>query len=262
MTPPEGTLAHELHALACELAVAAGEQAKAAGLPTAVATMTKSTSTDMVTVADRAAEALIVAGLDRARPADAIVGEEGTDRTGTSGIVWHLDPIDGTTNYVYGLPSWCTSVAAADADGVVAGAVYVPVTGELFAARRGGGATLDGKPITCRTTKEVALALVATGFGYTPERRGAQAAVAAGLLPRVRDIRRLGSAAIDLCYVAAGRFDAYYEDHLNQWDIAAGALIAMEAGCRVTIEPIEGDGLRVVASTAGVFDDLVGLLGR
>jgi myo-inositol-1(or 4)-monophosphatase len=184
-----------------------------------------------VTVHDREAERIVVEGIEAARPDDAIVGEEGTDRLGASGISWYVDPIDGTTNFVYDLPAWSTSVAAGDADGMLVGAVYVPPIGELFAAAAGRGATLDGRPITHSGRRELALALVATGFSYVPSRRRQQAAVVEGLIGEVRDLRRFGSAAIDLCYVAAGRFDAYYETGLKRWDMAAGELIAREAGC-------------------------------
>jgi myo-inositol-1(or 4)-monophosphatase len=222
----------ELAELACRLAVEAGDQARAGQVATTLETSTKSTATDLVTLHDRAAEATIVAGLTAARPGDAIVGEEGTARPGTSGITWFLDPIDGTTNFVYGLPHWATSVAAADAEGPLVGAVYAPVLGELYSASRGGGATLDGRPIRCSDRQDLALALVATGFSYVPSVRVEQLGVLAGVIGDVRDIRRLGSAAIDLCHVACGRVDAYYEAGLNPWDAAAGELIAREAGCR------------------------------
>ncbi len=233
MTP--APVADELRDLACRLAVEAGDGALAGrrGAEAAVPALgTKSSATDLVTVHDRAAEALIVAGLHAARPADAIVGEEGTDRAGSSGVSWFVDPIDGTTNFVYDLPPWSTSIAVGDADGMIAGAVYCPVLGELFAASRGGGATLNGRPIRCSDRADLGLALVATGFAYDAGRRREQAAVVGDLIAHVRDIRRLGSAAIDLCYVAAGRYDAYFETGLNPWDAAAGELIAREAGCR------------------------------
>lgn len=235
----------ELRGLACRLAVTAGDlaaagrhtdldgaAADAAGGRSALAATTKSSATDVVTRHDRAAEESIVAGLAATRGDDAIVGEEGTDRHGSSGISWYIDPIDGTTNFLYGMPLWSTSVAAADGDGALAGAVYVPATGELFAAARGDGATRNGVPIRASAEDDVALTLVCTGFGYTPERRALQAMRLASIAPRVRDLRRTGSAAIDLCYTAAGFFDAYYEEHLNSWDMAAGELIAREAGCR------------------------------
>ena len=199
---------------------------------TSMTAATKSSRTDVVTLHDRAAEATIVAALTARRPDDAIIGEEGTERPGTSGLSWYLDPIDGTTNFLYGLPLWSTSVGVADDEGAVAGAVFVPVTGELFAAARGGGATRNGDPIAASAETDVSLALVATGFGYLPSRRAEQAQRLAAMIHNVRDIRRGGSAALDLCYTAAGMVDAYFEDGLNSWDVAAGELIAREAGCR------------------------------
>jgi myo-inositol-1(or 4)-monophosphatase len=221
----------ELLAVASRLAVAAGDAALAGRRGAVLEPGTKSTATDLVTLFDKAAEATIVEGLAAARPADGIVGEEGTRRPGSSGVEWYVDPIDGTTNFVYDLPLWSTSVAAADAAGMLVGAVYAPALGELFTATRGGGAALNGQPIAASDRADLALALVATGFAYAAERRRAQARVLAHLIGDVRDIRRLGSAALDLCYVAAGRFDAYYETGLNPWDSAAGELIAVEAGC-------------------------------
>lgn len=197
-------------------------------------TTTKSSPTDPVTEADRAAEQTIVDGILQARPDDGIVGEEGSERTGTSGLDWFIDPIDGTTNYVYGIPAYSVSVAVGHGRDMVAGAVYNPVGDELFAARRGGGATLNGQPIEVSKPDDLASALVATGFGYRAERRRVQAAVMAELLPEIRDIRRMGSAALDLCAVACGRVDAYYEIGLNVWDFAAGVLVAEEAGALCT----------------------------
>jgi myo-inositol-1(or 4)-monophosphatase len=246
--------------LACRAARAGGERA-AEGRRGGLQVTTKSSITDLVTVHDRAAEAAIVATLTAARPDDAIVGEEGTNRPGPSGVAWYLDPIDGTTNFVYDVPAWATSVGAGDADGMLVGAVYVPVLDELFAAARGRGATLNGRPIRCSDTDELALALVATGFGYTPERRHRQAAIVTELVASIRDIRRLGAAALDLCYVAAGRFDAYFEEHLNIWDIAAGELIAREAGCR-TGDFAGGPATpaQIAVAAPGVFDRLVDAL--
>ena len=195
---------------------------------------TKSSATDMVTEMDRAAEARIVEGLLGARPDDGMVGEEGTDRVGTSGVRWIVDPLDGTTNYLYGLPGFGVSIAAEVAGEVVAGVVADVVRGELFAATLGGGATRDGAPIRPSACAELPVALVATGFSYDAERRRRQAAVLVEVLPQIRDIRRFGAAAVDLCSVACGRVDAYYEKGLAPWDLAAGALIAAEAGAVVT----------------------------
>ncbi len=195
---------------------------------------TKSSSTDMVTEYDRLSEQLIVERLQTARPHDGIVGEEGSDRHGTSGIDWLVDPIDGTTNFLYGLPGYGVSIAARDPEGGLVGVVAVPSTAELFAARRGGGAFCNGAAIRCSQTDGLGRALVATGFSYDPARRRRQGARIAALLDQIRDIRRLGAAAPDLCYAASGRVDAYFEEFLNPWDLAAGEVIALEAGCRVS----------------------------
>jgi myo-inositol-1(or 4)-monophosphatase len=256
-----GDLVDELVTVACRLAVEGGDRAMTGRGGRPLDITTKSTATDLVTVLDRAAEETIVAGLADLRPTDAILGEEGTHRDGTSGVSWFVDPIDGTTNFVYGIPQWATSVAAGDADGTLAGAVYVPAMGELFAAGRGRGASLNGAPITCSGRTDVSLALVATGFSYRPAERRRQAAVVEHLIGSVRDIRRIGSAAIDLCYAACGRVDAYYEAGLNPWDVTAGELIAREAGCRsgdFDGGPPSAD--RLLVATPAIFDELVRLL--
>jgi len=252
----------ELVDLAARLAVDAGTMARDGRERGGVtAADTKSTATDVVTEFDRAAEALIVGGLRAARPDDAIVGEEGTDHEGTTGVRWCIDPIDGTTNFLYGLPGYAVSIGAGTDDGGQAGAVYIPATDELFTATAGGGATLNGRPIACSTTTDLALALVATGFSYQPARREAQARRLVSLLPRVRDVRRFGAASVDLCYVAAGRFDVYFEEWLNPWDIAAGELIAREAGCRsggMYDGPARPDG--VLVTTGALFQPMRALL--
>jgi len=257
-------LADELLALAVTLARRAGDAAaEARGDRTVAAGSvgTKSSATDLVTVHDRAAETVIVDGLLAARPDDAIVGEEGSDRPGRSGITWYVDPIDGTTNFVYGQPTWATSIAAVDDAGTLVGAVYLPVAGELFSAIRGRGATLDGETIRCSAQTDLRLALLATGFSYDAARRREQANVVADLIGSVRDLRRLGSAAADLCFVACGRVDAYYEDGLRVWDVAAGELIAREAGCRtgdLAGGPSSDD--QVVAAAPALFEELVDVL--
>jgi myo-inositol-1(or 4)-monophosphatase len=199
-----------------------------------VSVETKSSATDMVSEMDRAAEQLIVSALLAERPHDGMVGEEGSATDGTSGLRWVIDPLDGTTNYLYGYPGWAVSIAAEDAAGVVAGVVADAVHAEVFTATRGGGARCNGVPIACSTRDDLATALVGTGFGYGAERRRAQGEVLAGLLPRVRDIRRMGAAAVDLCSVACGRLDAFFERGLAWWDLAAGALVATEAGAVVS----------------------------
>jgi myo-inositol-1(or 4)-monophosphatase len=212
------------------LAEAIGREAAAAVALAAahdrVGVETKSTATDLVTATDRATEALIVERLLAARPDDGLLGEEGAGRPGTSGVVWVIDPIDGTTNFAYGYPAYGVSIAA-EVDGVsVAGCVVDAVRMEVFTATLGGGARLDGRPITVRPAgPPLAEALIGTGFGYAAERRAAQAAIVAHVLPRVRDVRRGGSAALDLCWMAAGRVDATYERGLERAASSAGTTL-------------------------------------
>lgn len=201
---------------------------------------TKSTDTDVVTAADRAVERQVVAALRAVRPGDSVLGEEyGTAGATERGSVrWILDPIDGTVNYLYGLPIYALSLAAEVDGAVVAGVVRNPETGHEWTATRGGGAFRGGRRLRGSTQAALAHALVGTGFGYAAPRRAHQGTVVAGLLPLVRDVRRLGSAALDLCLVAEGALDAFYEKGLNPWDHAAGGLIAAEAG--VTIGGLNG----------------------
>jgi myo-inositol-1(or 4)-monophosphatase len=197
----------------------------------------KSTPTDLVSAADLATERLIRERLAEARPYDAIMGEEGDDfePEDPSGLRWVVDPLDGTTNFLFGIPQWAVSIAVQDADGrAVAGVVYDPPRGEMWAATRDGNATLDGLPTHGSQRADLATALVATGFGYDAHVREAQAAVIARLLGQVRDIRRLGSAALDLAWTAAGRYDAYFERGVQAWDVAAGQLICERAGLAVS----------------------------
>jgi myo-inositol-1(or 4)-monophosphatase len=227
----------ELLALAVDVAHEAG-----AGLREAfgriadggLAISAKSTPTDLVSDADLATELLIRDRLQAARPDDAILGEEGDDRPGTTGLRWVVDPLDGTVNFLFGIPQWCVSIACEDADAALVGVVFDPMRGETWAATRDGSATLDGTPIRApERGGSLATALVATGFGYAADVRESQARVVARLLPRVRDVRRLGSAALDLTWTAAGRFDAYYERGVKHWDVAAGALVCARAGLAV-----------------------------
>ena len=254
--------AAELVALASAVARAAGTLLRD-GLDQARVTVdTKSSRTDMVTEMDRAAEALIVDGLLGARPGDGVLGEEGTDRVGTSGVRWIVDPLDGTTNYLYALPGFAVSIGAEVEGQIVAGAVYDVVRDELFTATLGGGATRDGSPIRASTVTELPLALVATGFSYDAERRRRQAAVLVEVIPHIRDVRRFGAAAVDLCSVACARVDAYYERGLAPWDLAAGGLIAAEAGAVVTGlrggRPVDGG---VLAAAPGIAEALLALVG-
>ncbi len=227
---------------------------------------TKSSRTDLVTASDQAAEKRIVDGLRRLRPDDGIEGEEGTSTVGTSGVVWHIDPIDGTTNYVYGLP-YCVSIGATfqrdptdDKTNreIVAGAVYAPMADELFEAALGEGALHDGRPIGANPIEELAVALIGTGFSYQPENRVRQASQLANIIGSVRDVRRVGAAALDICAVAIGRLDAYYEEGLNFWDMAAGILIARESGSIVTDD--RGDAPTtsfLVAAAPSIHNDLL-----
>ena len=192
----------------------------------------------MVSDADRAAEEAISSLLRAERPDDGLLGEEGMSVEGSSGRRWVVDPLDGTTNYLYRYRAWAVSVALEDSEGALVGVVHDPLAGETFRASRGGGAELNGAPIQVRDVEELGRALVATGFGYDPDVRRGQAQVLLRVLPHVRDVRRAGAAALDLCHVAAGRLDGYYERGINHWDWAAGALIVEEAGGRVV--PLEG----------------------
>ena len=194
---------------------------------------TKTTGTDMVTEMDRASEALILGRILDARPDDAVLGEEGTDRSGSSGVRWIIDPIDGTTNYLYGHAGFAVSIAAEVHGIVAAGVVHDPLHGDVFTATLGGGARRNGIAITCSAETRLSHALVGTGFGYDADRRARQATVLTRVLPNIRDIRRMGAASVDLCSVACGRVDAYFEKGLQPWDHAAGALVATEAGAIV-----------------------------
>ena len=194
----------------------------------------KSSRTDLVSDADRAADALVVERIRSAFPADAIVSEEGGRVEGRSDRTWYVDPLDGTINYLYGMPHWSVSIACADADGAVAGVVYDPVRDELFSAGRGAGASLGPRRLAVTSVADPGLALVATGFSYDARERAAQAGVVGRFAGSVRDIRRAGSAALDLAWVAAGRLDAYFEVSRSPWDSAAGELLVREAGGAVT----------------------------
>lgn len=222
---------------------------------------TKSSALDLVTEIDRASEELITSLLLTARPHDGVIGEEGTGIVGTSDIAWSIDPIDGTTSFVYGLPGFSVSIAARYHGEVVAGAVVAPAIGTEFHAALGQGATVAQKPGACRATSELSHALVATGFSPDTARRQRQAFVVAGLLPEIRDIRRMGSAALDLASVAAGQLDAYYEDGLNPWDYDAGALLASEAGAKVIVRPDPTTGRSwVFAAAPGIAEQLLAKL--
>jgi myo-inositol-1(or 4)-monophosphatase len=208
----------------------------------------KSTATDLVSDADVATERLIRARLHESRPGDAILGEEGGEGEGTTGLRWVVDPLDGTVNFLFGIPQWAVSIACENSDGALAGVVYDAVRDEMWSARRDGPATLNGVALHGSERTELATALVSTGFGYDAAIRKVQAATVARLLPHVRDIRRFGSAALDLVWCAGGRYDAFYERGLNAWDLAAGGLVCERAGLSVlplAATPPTGPGILV-----------------
>ncbi len=225
----------QLLELAVGLARNAGAVARDMRTEAITSVATKSSPNDLVTKADDAAERIVVDGIIAARPTDAVVGEEGTSRDGSTGITWYVDPIDGTTNYVYGIPAYSVSIAIDVDDRTEIGVVYNPVSDELYTARRGAGSHLNGRPITVNDHDDLAVSLIGTGFSPRPALRNIQAGIALDVLPRIRDYRRFGSAALDLCSVAAGRLDGFYEAGLNVWDYAAGRLLVTEAGgvCRL-----------------------------
>jgi myo-inositol-1(or 4)-monophosphatase len=257
---PPDAVTDDLRAVAVEAAHAAAdvlmERYEAAGGPRDL--RTKSTPTDLVSAADLEAERAIRDVLHRRRPDDAILGEEGDEVAGTSGLRWIVDPLDGTVNYLFGLPQWCVSVAC---EGHV-GVILDPIRGELFEAVPGQSATLDAEPLRPSSRTDLATALVATGFNYDSGVRARQAEVVGRVLPRVADIRRMGSAALDLAWTAAGRYDAFYERGVSAWDIAAGTMLCATAGLEVRdLEPRDVLPGGVLAAPAAVVDELFELVG-
>ncbi|MEW2422295.1 inositol monophosphatase family protein [Streptomyces nigra] len=256
----------DLLALAREAARRAGDLLRDGRPADLAVAATKSSPIDVVTEMDIAAEKLITDVISGRRPQDGFLGEEGAATEGTSGVRWVIDPLDGTVNYLYGLPTWSVSIAAERDGETVAGVVAAPMRGETYYAVRGGGAWATGPwegehRLACRPTAPLDQALVSTGFNYVSEVRTHQAEVARRLIPLLRDIRRSGSAAIDLCDLAAGRLDGYYERGLNAWDVAAGDLIAREAGAVTGGRPGERPSRDLtVAATPGVFEPLQRLL--
>jgi len=212
----------------------------------------------MVSDADRDAEAVIERILLGERPDDGLLAEEGSHSEGRSGRRWVVDPLDGTTNFLYGFPAWAVSVALEDSDGGAVGVVCDPVRGETFAAARGLGSRCNGESIEVNDPERLGSALIATGFGYDAERRKEQAERLVAVIPHVRDVRRAGAAALDLCWVAAGRIDGYYERGLQPWDWAAGRLIAAEAGAALRELVDEPTGL--VAASPAIADELFDLV--
>ena len=259
----------DLLELAQQIAIAAGDLLRAR-LPEVAGgrlldggASAKSSPTDLVTDVDRSSEALIVGSLLRARPDDGVRGEEGSSIKGSTGVTWVIDPLDGTINYLYGIATFSVSIAAWWEGRSIVGVVHNPLTGEMFAASETMGASLDGTELRLKVKdRPLGEALVGTGFSYRATNRAAQARLLSVVLPEVRDIRRAGSAALDLSAVACGRLDAYYESELKAWDVAAGDLIVKEAGGTMTV--LEGlfDGPVWVAAAPGLETSLVELLQR
>jgi myo-inositol-1(or 4)-monophosphatase len=264
----------ELLDLARTIALEAGELAARRRSEGVEVAATKSTIVDVVTEADREVERLILGRIQDARPDDGVLGEEGASVAGSSGLTWVVDPIDGTVNYLYGLPHYAVSIALVEGEPdpltwtAKAGVVLNPATGEIFTAEAGGGAFCGDRRIHVGEPVDLDVALIATGFAYAASTRAFQGDVVARLLPQVRDIRRQGTASLDLCFVADGRYDAYFERTLSPWDHAAGALIAREAGARVTgmrgaapsrdlvlvAEPSLAERLEALLDELGAFD--------
>jgi myo-inositol-1(or 4)-monophosphatase len=247
-----------LLAVAEEAAVAAGELLRErfeAGVERAL--RTKSTPTDLVSEADLAAEAAIREVLTARRPEDAVLGEEGGRQGADDALLWVVDPLDGTLNFLHGLPAWCVSVAVRDADGPVAGVILDPLRGELFAASRDGEARLGEAVLGGSACTELAQAIVGTGFAYEAQVRAGQGEVVARLLPRIANLRRTGACALDLAWTAAGRLDAFYERAVQEWDVAAGELICARAGLVVERTPAaDGMPAGILAAPPAFADDL------
>ena len=255
---PEGLL-DELQDVAVRAATGAAEVLRQYSPARLKEVSTKSSPTDLVSEADRASEAYIVSELRSARPSDSFVGEEGTSYSGTSRVAWVADPLDGTTNFFFDVPAFSVSLAAQYDGRAVVGVVVDVSRRETWTATVGRGAWCNGSPCHVASGRSIlATALVATGFSYRAERRAEQAAVLPYLMPAVRDIRRFGSAALDLCWVAGGRVDAFYESGLNAWDWAAGSVICQEAGGEVTMLP---DNI-LLATTPELTGPLIGLLSE
>jgi myo-inositol-1(or 4)-monophosphatase len=252
----------ELLAVAREAAEAAADELRARFGERARGVRSKSGPTDLVSDADLAAESAIRSVLGARRPGDAILGEEGGE-TGEGELRWVVDPLDGTINYLYRIPAFAVSIAVEDASGTLAGVVLDPIAEERFEATRSGEPTLNGQPIRPDGRAEsLEFAMVATGFNYDAAVRARQAELMPRLLPRIRDIRRVGAAALDLCWCACGRYDAYFERGLNPWDVAAGSLIARRVGLEVRdLAPAEGKPAGTLAAPASFVGELLELIG-
>ncbi|TDN91921.1 inositol monophosphatase family protein [Microbacterium sp. BK668] len=252
-------LATDLEALACDIAREAGELARSRRREGVAIAATKSHLADIVTEADREVEQLIRRRLGAERPGDGFLGEESGGERGSTDITWVVDPIDGTVNYAYGIPSYAVSIAAVAGDPDpaewerLAAAVFNPASGELFHAARDGGAWLDGERLTVNAEAAPAGALVATGFGYRPETHAGDLARLARVIPIARDVRRIGAASLDLAFVAAGRLDAYFERGLQPWDHAAGGLLVTEAGGMLGVLPADDHGRALIIAAGPVL---------
>ena len=207
----------------------------------------KSTAIDIATQMDVASEKLIVESILTARPDDGIIGEEGASRESKSGVTWVIDPVDGTVNYFYGIPGWAVSIAAKDENETLVGVVHSPTVNSTWHATSGGGAFLNNVKIACNNPVELNRALLSSGFAYDVKDRYEQLKIVNALLPQIRDLRRIGSAAADICHVATGLVDGYFETGLHEWDLAAAELVAREAGATVTTRPWHGLNLTVAA---------------
>ena len=252
-----------LLAVAEEAAIAAGALLRErfeAGVERAL--RTKSTPTDLVSAADLAAEAAIREVLTERRPDDAVLGEEGGRQGDEDALLWVVDPLDGTLNFLHGLPAWCVSVAVRDTDGPLAGVILDPLRGELFAASRDGQACLGEAVLGGSACTELAQAIVGTGFAYEAQVRGGQGEAVARLLPRIANLRRTGACALDLAWTAAGRLDAFYERAVQEWDVAAGELICARAGLVVERMPaVDGMPAGILAAPSAFADDLRAVVG-
>lgn len=250
------TINQQLLNLAEEIAIKAGEMLMKR--PSNFELDQKSGVLDFATQMDHESEKLIVGAILSARPDDGIIGEEGANRSGTSGYTWVIDPIDGTVNYLYGIPGWCISIAIKDAAGGLIGVVHAPSIQMTWTAIRGSGAFCNGAPIKCNQQVPLNRALIATGFAYDIERRKPQADFIRELLPKIRDLRRIGACAVDICMVASGSIDAHFEAGVNEWDYAAAGLIAEESGAQFKyIKGIwNGEKYFVLAAGSGLFEAL------
>ena len=255
--------ASEALALATEAAREAGALLLDLHRSPATGIRSKSSATDLVSDADDRAERAIVTRIQKLRPDDALVAEEGSSVRGSSGVSWFVDPLDGTINYLYGIPHWCVSICCADRAGPLAGVVFDPLRDELFSAARGTGAYLGKQRLSVTDKPDLAGALIATGFGYDAAQRVTQGRIIARVLGDVRDVRRFGSAALDLSWVAAGRWDGYFESVEKPWDWMAGAMLVREAGGQVAeLTPTDPAFPHIIASGPAIHGDLVALLAR